>query len=134
VERLKEKLGVAGRALSRLREVLALKADDVVRDSAIQRFEFSFETTWKAAQLYLRVVHGTEAASPKSVIREAFRVALLSEEETARLLAVTDDRNLTSHTYNEALAQALYERLPAHAALLAKWLAAMLEQTEPLPR
>ena len=84
-----------------------------MRDPAIQQFEFSFETTWKAAQHFLQVVHGVEATSPRSVIRESFQVALLTEEETAPLLAMTDDRNLTSHTCDEALAMALFGRLTA---------------------
>ena len=38
---------------------------------------------------------------------------------------MTDDRNLTVHTYNEALAREVYIRLSAHAAILGTWLGAM---------
>ena len=63
------------------------------------------------------------------MIRESFQVALLTEEETAPLLAMTDDRNLTSHTYNETLAMALFGRLTARAALLAMWQTTMRRAT-----
>jgi hypothetical protein len=35
------------------------------------------------------------------------------------------DRNLTVHTYNEELADQIYSRLPAYAAVMEQWLAAM---------
>ncbi len=119
MERMKENLAVAAHATGRLREALTLETNDIVSDPAVQRFEFSLETTWKALQHFPQVVHGMEATSPRSVIQESFQVALLTEEETAPMLAMTDDRNLTSHTYNETLAMALFGRLTAGAALLA---------------
>jgi len=36
---------------------------------------------------------------------------MLDDGETERALAMVDDRNLTVHTYNEELAQAIYARL-----------------------
>ena len=52
---------------------------------------------------------------------------MLDDGETERALAMVDDRNLTVHTYNEELAQAIYARLggrelrpnpcPAHPCL-----------------
>ena len=40
----------------------------IERDAAIQRFEYSFEATWKSAQRFLAVVEGVEAGSPKSTV------------------------------------------------------------------
>ena len=36
-----------------------------------------------------------------------------------------DDRNLTVHTYTEAVAEDIYSHLPQYGDLLAAWLAAM---------
>ena len=91
------------------------------RDAIIQRFEFSFEAVWKAAQAYLRVVEGLDIASPKGVIRSCRELGLLTESETAQCLKMADDRNLTVHTYNEPLALAIYERILGHRYLLVKW-------------
>ena len=44
---------------------------------------------------------------------------------------MADDRNLTVHTYNEALANAIFARLPQHAAALEVWLKAMSQRLEP---
>jgi nucleotidyltransferase substrate binding protein (TIGR01987 family) len=91
---------MARRALSTLRELpLSEGVADIVRDAAIQRFEDTFEATWKAAQTYLAEVEGIEVASPRGVIRAAFRVGLLTEFETRRALGMVDDRNASVHTY-----------------------------------
>ncbi len=48
---------------------------------------------------------------------------LRSENEARRALAMVDDRNLTSHTYPEALAVAIAGRLPEHTTFPERWLA-----------
>ena len=118
------KLAAAGRTLATLEELLPPRTS-VERDAAIQRFEYTFEATWKAAQAYLREVEGLEAGSPKRVVRESRAVGLLDDGEAARALDMTDDRNLTAHTYHEEVAVAIAARLEGHARLLRGWLAAM---------
>ena len=38
---------------------------------------------------------------------------------------MVDDRNLTVHTYNEAVAEGIYQNLHRYADLLAHWLMTM---------
>lgn len=106
-------------------EVLEQPRSEVIRDASIKRFEYSFETTWHAAQAFLAARHGVEAGSPKSVLREAGKVGLLGEESLKRMLLMTDDRNQTTHTYREDLADEIYARLPEWAALANSLLEAM---------
>jgi hypothetical protein len=40
-------------------------------------------------------------------------------------MEMAEDRNLTVHTYNEQLAEAIYGRLPGYAELMDHWLSAM---------
>lgn len=109
-------------AVDRLGDALSAPASDLTRDAAIQRFEFSFELSWKAIQKALRA-QGLDAASPKSCLREAFRLGWIGAEEP--WLAMLEDRNLTSHTYDAKLAEAVYRRLPAHLAVLRELVAAL---------
>ncbi len=102
------------RALARLREVVPVPDDAVVRDAAIQRFEFTFELAWKAIQEVVRDTHGLPAASPRLALQAAWSVGLVPDETV--WLAMLKDRNLSSHTYDEALARELAARLPAHLA------------------
>ena len=126
MERLRERVAVARRALTTLEELLAVPNPSAVeRDAAIQRFEYSFEATWKAVQRCLEVVEGLTIGSPKGVVRASLQVGLLDEESARSGLDMADDRNLTAHTYNEALAAAIFARLPGHATVLHVWLAAV---------
>ena len=123
MEKIQERINTAQRALTKLHE-LAVKPDlsDVERDALIQRFEFSFELLWKCAKEYLYVVEGKDAASPKKVIRCCRELGLLDDEQTREALQMADDRNLTTHTYDETFAQAVVERIRRYAPLLQLWL------------
>lgn len=129
--RTRERLAVARKALGTLRALpLTETVSEIVRDAAIQRFEYTFEATWKAARQYLSDIEGLEAASPRSAIRASFQVGVLDEAATRRALAMVDDRNLSVHTYNEALAEAIFARLDEHAQAIAAWLGAMEQNVE----
>jgi len=92
----------------------------IIRDAAIQRFEYTFEAFWKYIKDYLRVKEGLVCNSPKSCFRELFSVGVITEDETVKLLEMTDDRNMTSHTYKEKVAQIIYGRLQEYSRLMAE--------------
>jgi nucleotidyltransferase substrate binding protein (TIGR01987 family) len=98
------------KALRRLEAVLAQPKDEFMRDSSIQRFEFTIDLAWKAIKAHLHEKHGIACASPKSCLREAFKVGIVDHEE--KWLSFVDMRNETSHTYNEELAEEVYKCLP----------------------
>jgi nucleotidyltransferase substrate binding protein (TIGR01987 family) len=132
VDRLKERLTVARRALGTLQELLLLaQPSRVERDAAIQRFEYTCEAIWKAAQRYLLEVEGLSVGSPKGSIRASRDVGLLNDEQATVGLEMIDDRNLTVHTYNETVAEDIYSNLAQYADLLTVWLAAMEGRLEP---
>jgi hypothetical protein len=89
------------------------------------RFQYRIETCWKAARSFLDEHESLNVASPGSAIRYSREVGLLSDIEAAAALEMVKDRDLTAHTCNEPLANALYERLPGHHGLLERWVAEM---------
>lgn len=121
MERLIERLEVTKKALASLQEALALPYSKIVRDAAIQRFEFTLESLWKLAQRFLILNEGVEVGSPKGVIRASFQVGLLNEDQASLLLQSVDDRNLTVHTYNEQLAEQIYQHLLRYQTVLNDW-------------
>lgn len=132
MERLTERLAMARRALSTLQEVTRLEHPSrIERDAAIQRFEYTCEAVWKAAQRYLQEVEGVSVGSPKGSLRASRDVGLLTDEQTVLGLEMIDDRNLTVHTYNEAVAEEIFSGLPSYAELLDVWLTAMTERARP---
>ena len=65
MERLKQKVESARKALKTLTELLDSRSPTVVeRDAAIQRFEYTFEAAWKAGNAFLREIEGLEIGSP----------------------------------------------------------------------
>lgn len=88
------------------------------RDSAIQRFEFTVEIFWKTIKSFLREKEGVDCRTPKSCIREFFSAGYLNEELTMILLEMIDDRNLTSHTYKEEVAEGIFLRLQKYPDVL----------------
>jgi len=118
LEKLKKKIQDAKKAILSLEEILTEKYSKIVRDATIQRFEYTFEVAWKLLKEYLYHKEGIVCNSPKSCFREAFSVGLLNEEETVLFIQMTDDRNLTSHTYDEEIAENLYKKIKNYYALL----------------
>lgn len=93
------------KALRRLEEALALPKTEINRDATIQRFEFTFELTWKLLKATNEVL-GTPCYSPRDCIRSAARNGVLDNPE--KWLEYLTGRNLVSHTYDEALAEEVY--------------------------
>ena len=106
-------------ALLTLDEVLLMEWSRVVRDAAIQRFEYCFELVWKLIKRRLRL-DGIEVNSPRQAIRLAFENGYI--EDADFWFELLEDRNLTTHTYNADIADKVFEsakRLPdASRALL----------------
>ncbi len=90
------------KALAALDKALLEPKSDIVRDATIQRFEFCVELAWKTAKRAM----GTTSTAPKTVIREMSQNGLISDVEF--WLNAIDQRNLSSHTYRESLAEKVY--------------------------
>lgn len=102
-------------AIARLHDALQAPETDLSRDAAIQRFEFCFELAWKVIQEQART-EGLDCQSPKGCLKLAYTNNWITDE--AGWLAMLEDRNRTSHTYDEALAKDVYRRLAGHVPFL----------------
>ena len=102
-------------ALARLQAALEQPKTEWTRDAAIQRFEFCFELTWKTVTRAARH-EGVECASPRQAFRAAMKFGWIADDTI--WFDMLDDRNRTSHTYNEKTAEAIFGRLPGYRAAL----------------
>jgi nucleotidyltransferase substrate binding protein (TIGR01987 family) len=84
-------------------------------DATIQRFEFTIELFWKFLKRILDS-KGIEVRFPKDVLKEAYAGHLIDDEQT--WLDMLRDRNLTSHTYDEELADRIYENIKIYFPIL----------------
>jgi nucleotidyltransferase substrate binding protein (TIGR01987 family) len=118
MKKLKNRRESFEQALRRLEEAVQDAESDLEIDGVIQRFEFTFELFWKSLQAYLER-EGIICRSPRSCIKEAYRLELLEDEEQA--LRMLEDRNDTVHLYDEDASRAVYERIKSHYVSLFQW-------------
>ena len=96
------------KALNRLEEGIKEAKNDLDKDGVIQRFEFTMEVLWKALRAIL-LYQGIECYSPRSCIKEAFKANIIGDDEI--ILDMLEDRNISSHVYDEERSNQIFERI-----------------------
>ena len=96
------------KALKRLDEGLKRAKDQLDSDGVIQRFEFTFELTWKTLRLFL-LSEGINTNSPKEALKGAFKFGLIVDEEC--FLDMLEDRNQATHIYSEDVSREIFKRI-----------------------
>lgn len=116
-------------AFTRLEKAAGRVVDDLDRDGVIQRFEFTFELLWKTAKIFLEY-EGFRCVSPRSCLKEGVRREILVEGEV--LLDMLEDRNKTSHIYDEHTAEEIFERIKnEYVPVIARNIGKLREQIIP---
>lgn len=101
---------LVGKAIIALKQMVdkPMQSDRSNIDACIQRFEFTIELFWKLLKRILES-KGQEATYPKDILREAFKGKLINDENA--WLKMLEDRNKTSHAYNQDLADEIYTHI-----------------------
>ena len=95
------------------------------KQGVIQGFEYTHELAWNLLKDYLEEYGGhTGLVGSKDTTREAFKRGLVQDGEVWMLMI--NSRNLTSHTYNEDLAETVFNDIvekfyPAFTELVEKF-------------
>lgn len=101
------RLTIFKNAIKRLEEVIEISTqrplNSFENDSLIKRFEFTYEMAWKLMMSYEKENGITELVGSKDVVRRAFAMSLIDNGEA--WLEMIDDRNKTSHLYDEEMAE-----------------------------
>lgn len=108
---LKKAINALNRALNEYDK----NPSEFVKDSCIQRFEFTYELSHKFIKRYLEITEANrdeiDEMSFQQLIRRATeRGLLLSDWESWR--KYKDSRNKTSRTYDEEIADEVFEAIP----------------------
>ena len=108
-----ERLSIFKNAIARMAEVVELSKQRTLnqfeRDSLIKRFEFTYEMAWKLMMSFEKEYGVTELLGSKDVVRTAFSMSLIDNGEA--WLEMIDDRNKTSHLYDEEMAADVTEEI-----------------------
>jgi nucleotidyltransferase substrate binding protein (TIGR01987 family) len=89
------------RALSRLEQ-----------QGLIQAFEFTHELAWNTLKDFLEERGVTNLYGSKDTTRQAFKAGLIEDGES--WMKMIESRNLTTHTYNQSLADEISRKIIGH--------------------
>lgn len=85
--------------------------DEELRDAVIQRFEYTYELCWKMLKRILEKEMATPSDADKlsfpDLLRESAERGIIKDVET--WLEYREQRNITSHTYDEKKAESVYQ-------------------------
>lgn len=105
---LKKAIKSLGRAIARTKKE---PSDEELRDAVIQRFEYTYELACKMMKRQIEQESPNPAEidrmSFKDLLRTAAEKGIISDVE--RWIVYRDQRNITSHTYDEAEAKSVYK-------------------------
>lgn len=105
--RWQQRLAHYRRALAKLLEGVRLAQQrplsELEQQGLIQAFEYTHELAWKTLKDFLESRGVRPLYGSCDTTREAFRAGLLQDGEV--WMQMIESRNLTSHTYNESVAQ-----------------------------
>ena len=94
------------KALGYLSDALNITNPDIIQKAGtIQFFEMTFELAWNTMKDFLEDEGFIGLNSPRDTIKKKFEVQLISDGHA--WLKALEDRNLTSHTYDEETAAAV---------------------------
>jgi nucleotidyltransferase substrate binding protein (TIGR01987 family) len=107
--RWKQRAEQFGKAFGLLQSAINLEKLSIIeRAGLIQFFEMAFELSWKLLKDY-QEAEGYTINSPRDAIKQAFQSGLISKGHD--WIDALDDRNLTTHIYNEQIAIAVEQKI-----------------------
>ena len=110
MKRFEQRFEDYSKALNRLKEAIKEEPTEIVIDGTIQRYEFTFELSWKMVKDYLEyngVIENT--GSPREIIKQAFQSNIIENGEV--WIQMMLDRNSLSHLYDEEKSREIYTNI-----------------------
>lgn len=121
------------KALARLTEAVELRRQrpltDLERQGLIQAFEFTHELAWNTFKDIAEFQGASGLLGSRDATRYAFKTGLIEDGEN--WMKMIDSRNLSTHTYQEAVAQELEQRIiDSYFALFGQSVARLTEHLD----
>lgn len=111
--RWQQRLSNYKKALGTLDEAVALDRErglsKLEKQGIIQAFEFTHELAWKVMQDFFLYQGNSELRGSRDATRQAFNTGLIADGEN--WMKMIQNRNLTSHTYNEETSEQIYKNI-----------------------
>jgi nucleotidyltransferase substrate binding protein (TIGR01987 family) len=111
--RWQQRLQNWNRALAQLTKFMQREElNELEEQGLIQSFEYNHELAWKTQKDFLEDQGYTDLFGSKNVAKKAFETGLVQNGEL--WLDMIKSRNLTSHTYNEAVTRHIVDAIIDH--------------------
>ena len=79
--------------------------DELLKEGLIQRFEYTHELAWKVMKDYEEYQGYNNIRGSRDAIRLALQIGIIEDKEWIETI---EDRNLTSHNYDEEVAEDVF--------------------------
>lgn len=102
------------RALAKLSEAVESLSDtetlnepirELIKEGVIQRFEYTHELAWKVIKDYAEYQGFTDVRGSRDAFRKGLQMGIIDSQDWMDSI---EDRNLTSHNYDEDVAQEIF--------------------------
>ncbi|WP_456380797.1 nucleotidyltransferase substrate binding protein [Thiolapillus sp.] len=111
--RWQQRLGNYEKALAQLEEAVKLSQQrplsNLEKQGLIQGFEFTHELAWKLLKDFFVYQGNTSITGSRDATREAFKNGLIENGDT--WMEMIASRNKSSHTYNQATADEITDKI-----------------------
>lgn len=91
------------------KELVSVPESTLMRDGIIQRFEYTFELSWKTMKRYLEMygIEQVDKLKNRDFFRSCHESGLIRDPQA--WFDFLQDRNQTSHTYDQVVAVDVYD-------------------------
>lgn len=102
--------------------------DELLEEGLIQRYEYAHELAWKVMKDYAEYQGITGISGSRDAIRQTLRFGLIDDDNWMNSI---EDRNLTSHQYDEDTAHSVVRNIiEIYYPLFVKYEKVMLQKAE----
>lgn len=82
------------------------EVDDLLQEGLIQRFEYTHELAWKVMKDYAEYQGYTDVKGSRDAFRKGLEMGIIDSQQWMESI---EDRNQTSHNYDDETANEIYE-------------------------
>lgn len=90
-------------------EDLGYIVDELIKEGLIQRFEYTHELAWNVMKDYALFQGNSTIGGSRDATREAYKLQIIENADV--WMDMIQSRNKTSHTYNDEIANEIYDKI-----------------------
>jgi nucleotidyltransferase substrate binding protein (TIGR01987 family) len=90
-------------------EDLGYIVDELIKEGLIQRFEYTHELAWNVMKDYALFQGNSTIGGSRDATREAYKLQIIENADV--WMDMIQSRNKTYHTYNEEIANEIYDKI-----------------------